>query len=466
MKKRFVSVLLVLALALGLGVPALAAGPSFADVPESYWGYADIEAVAEAGLMKGTGGDLFAPELKVSVAQFLTLLGRLVFPDVKAEGADWYGPYVTAAQDAKLLDGTQVDTGNVEAEISRYDMAVILRAAAKKLGVAEKSAQSSEVKDYLDIPTRYADAVLAVYGMGLIKGDQAGNFNGSNTMMRAEVATVIMRLARATGNQGGNTTEPEQPTEPELFHTVLSVRAFTPEQYSENKEGERTVSDVPLQLRYTEDGGNTSRLITEFSSYRAGSGNFVSVTLDIDQALVDNENGQFYFSGETEYNGQRLVTQDLRTDGRATIIPVKLEPLGRVKFHDAEVEMVPPTGFKRNITIRGSVHANTFDSALMPNISVDFKLYRDATGKIPGSNDVGTVMGSTVTDEDGAFRIETTLDTLDWILSTKCYRIEAHGMYQGKEWVTESWMKFMSLDEITSLEEWRLPKVWVEMKPI
>ena len=197
MKRKILSLMLAAALALGLAVPALAAGQTFTDVPSSYWGYADIEAVAEAGLMNGTGGGAFSPEMKVSVAQFLTLLGRLVFPGVKAEGSDWFGPYVTAAKEAKLLEGTQVDTGNVEAEISRYDMAVILRAAAKKLGVAEKSAQSSEVKDYLDIPTRYAEAVLAVYGMGLIRGDQAGNFNGSNTMMRAEVATVIMRLKNA-----------------------------------------------------------------------------------------------------------------------------------------------------------------------------------------------------------------------------------------------------------------------------
>lgn len=200
-KTRMLSMALALALLFGLGAPALAAGQTFSDVPESYWGYADIEAVAEAGLMNGTGNGAFSPEMKVSVAQFLTLLGRLVFPDVKTEGSDWFGPYVTAAQEAGLLTGSQVDVNNVEAEISRYDMAVILRAAAKKLGVAEKTAQSSEVTDYLDVPTRYAEAVLAVYGMGLIRGDQAGNFNGSNTMMRAEVATVIMRLKKIPEEQ-------------------------------------------------------------------------------------------------------------------------------------------------------------------------------------------------------------------------------------------------------------------------
>lgn len=200
-KTRTLALVLAVVMAFGLSAPVLAAGQTFSDVPEGYWGYADIEAVAEAGLMNGTGNGAFSPEMKVSVAQFLTLLGRLVFPEVKAEGADWFGPYVTAAQEAGLLAGSQVNTNNVEAEISRYDMAVILRAAANKLGVAEKAAQSSEVTDYGLVPTMYADAVLAVYGMGLIKGDQAGNFNGSNTMMRAEVATVIMRLKKIPEEQ-------------------------------------------------------------------------------------------------------------------------------------------------------------------------------------------------------------------------------------------------------------------------
>lgn len=206
MKKRILAALLTAVLTLGL-LPAAAAEGTFSDVPTTYWGYDYIETAAEAGLMKGTGGGKFSPELKVSVAQFLTLLGRLVFPDVKADGGDWYDPYVRAAKDAGLLTGSKADVNNVENEITRYDMAVILCAAAKKLGVTEKTAQPGEVADYMDIPALYIDAVLAVYGTGLIKGDQAGNFNGENTMTRAEVATVIARLLAI--QPGEATPEPE-----------------------------------------------------------------------------------------------------------------------------------------------------------------------------------------------------------------------------------------------------------------
>ncbi len=90
--------------------------------------------------------------------------------------------------------GTRADLSRINAEITRYDMAVILRAAAKTLGAAEKLAEPNQIGDYADILPEYRDAVRAVYGLGLIWGDGAGNFNGSNTMMRCEVAAVVRRL--------------------------------------------------------------------------------------------------------------------------------------------------------------------------------------------------------------------------------------------------------------------------------
>lgn len=215
MKKCILPMLLAVALCASLAAPALAAEPTFSDVPATHWGYADIEAAAKAGLMKGTGEGIFSPEAEVSAAQFLTLLGRLVFPEVKADGADWSGPYIAAAQEAGLLDGTQLDLDNMEAVIDRYDMAVMLRAAAKKLGVAEEKASSGKVADFSDVPARYADAVLATYGMGLIKGNQNKNFNGGNTMTRAEVAAVIMRLSKAADEARAALEEPAPTPEPQ-----------------------------------------------------------------------------------------------------------------------------------------------------------------------------------------------------------------------------------------------------------
>ncbi len=201
MKKRMWAMILAAALCLTFAPMASAFGPSwidgqtFGDVPESHWAFYDVEAVARDGLMLGTGEGLFSPDTKVTTAQFLTLIGRIVFPDtVVGEDEPWYGPYARACEDAGLLAGARADLSRINAEITRYDMAVILRAAAKELGAAEKLAEPSQIGDYADILPEYRDAVRAVYGLGLIWGDGAGNFNGSNTMMRCEVAAVVRRL--------------------------------------------------------------------------------------------------------------------------------------------------------------------------------------------------------------------------------------------------------------------------------
>lgn len=195
MIKKILSLALAIIMAVGLAAPTLAyTTPDFSDVPQSHWAYEAVMKMADAGVIKGTGNGMFSPEMKLSTEMFIVLVGRVVFPDAKAEGSDWSGPYVAEAKAKGLLDGTNITDSNLKGDISRYDMAVVLRAAGKQLGVTEKAAQQGEVTDYGEIPTKYAEAVLAVYGMGLIRGDQTGSFNGNNSMTRQEAATVMSRL--------------------------------------------------------------------------------------------------------------------------------------------------------------------------------------------------------------------------------------------------------------------------------
>lgn len=443
MKKKILSMALAVVLILGLAAPAVAAGQTFSDVPSSYWGYADIEAAAEAGLMNGTGNGKFSPNLKVSVAQFLTLLGRLVFPDTKVnEGDTWFGPYVTAAEKGGLLTGTQVNVNDVEAEISRYDMAVILRAAAKKLGVAEKAAQSSEVTDYLDIPNRYTEAVLAVYGMGLIKGDQAGNFNGSNTMVRAEVATVIMRLAKAKPGgtiNPGVTTDPEKPEETEkptepvepVEDKVVEYRVHGSVRKTDHAIG-RPVDDkhtylkgIPVKLYYTPDGGETSTLVAETVTDSDDLASY-DITFEapwswVSSANYENGNG-FYFSTETVLDGQRLVTSDLRTDGRAYKEVFYAKPGGSI-YHD--VELTPTDGEKAKFTYQGYIEAMIHPDHLyerLPGFTIQLHL---ADGRL---------VAEAVSKEDGTFSMECEVDALDggFDKHQQLYYTTASGYFEGE----------------------------------
>ncbi|MCI9263296.1 MAG: S-layer homology domain-containing protein [Oscillospiraceae bacterium] len=456
MMKKVVSLLLVLTLVLGLTVPTMAAGQTFDDVPESYWGYKDIEAVSEAGYMNGIGGGQFAPEMKVSVAQFLTLLGRLVFPEIEVkEGETWYGPYVTKAQESGLLTGSQVNTTDVFDEIPRYDMAVVLRAAAKKLGISETQAQASEVTDYPDIPTRYAEAVLTVYGMGLIKGDNAGRFNGASTMSRAEIATVIMRLDRATS--GGGTTppvptetapteivEPTFPPDEELVpYTVHGFIRKTDHVIGRPGDDKHTyLADVPFKVYYTADGGATSMLVYEgvtgnkewsnSNPHGVGKGE-CAFTLELPKDAFRGDGRGIYFSAETTLDGQSLVTSDLRTDGQAykEILYLRADSEFK-KWNSMDIELTPPNGEKAKFTFQGYVEGINF--------AKDEPDYRLANFSVKLHLEDGRVVGEAVSGSDGTFSMECEVDALDDGFSKEKaqYYISFSGYYRGVKYEWDS----------------------------
>ena len=384
--------------------------------------------------------------MKVSVAQFLTLLGRLVFPEVKVgENDSWYGPYVAKAQETGLLDGSQVNTADVFDEIPRYDMAVVLRATAKKLGISETQAQASEVTDYPDIPTRYAEAVLTVYGMGLIKGDNAGRFNGASTMTRAEIATVIMRLDRATA--GGTTPPSPTPTESAPVESVAPTVPPDEELVTYDVWGYVTKIDhvigqpandkdtwlhgTQLKLYYTGDGGKTSILVAEAT---AGSDSIAKYNMTFEApeswgSYANHEAGNgFYFSAETVLDSQRLVTCDLRTDGRAYKDILRIVPGKDGMYNYRGVELTVPDGEKAKFTFKGYVDGSNFamdaPDHRLPNFTVQLHLAD------------GTIVGETVSGADGCFSMECEVDALDggFDIEQKLYYVTSSGVYKGVEY--------------------------------
>lgn len=481
MKKRFVSFALVLVLALGLVSPAMAyTTPDFADLPSDNWAYDPVMRMADQGIIQGTGEGKFSPEMKVSVAQFLTLVGRIVFPDTTVGAGDtWYGPYMAAAQANGLLTGTQVDVNQPEAEISRYDMAVILRAAAKKLGKAETLAQQSQVTDFGMIPNMYTEAVLAVYGMGLIKGDGAGNFNGSNTMMRNETATVIDRLVALKGS-GNTSIDPETPSganpspspeaspspAPEIPAEPVMVTAETwgsilyyPTQGngSWDKDATKVTSDgIPFKILYTEDGGETSTLMGEGET--TGICSF-ELEFPVDKKLLDNPNGQFYISAQFEKDGQRFVTQDLRTDDRQALSLVRVYEKGHGQGGDF-VKLVPPGGQRWDFELKGKVPNEArvepnFTTPVPPDwhdispagFTVQLVYYPEPNlqNRVPTGKRI--VIGETKASEDCTFVMPVSIDTVDMV-STENFRIEFRGWYNGVEYFSRSTDELKTLSDI------------------
>ena len=186
---------------------ALAASPTFKDVPETHWAYTLVERAAADGIVNGVSPGVFSPATQVTSAQFFAMVERVCMPYAATGNPDvpWYEPYWDMASSTtyKLISNTAITKENFNKGISRYDMAQALYNYNNISEVGSSGfgglygitpASSSQIKDYNSIPEKYRTAVLWAYGAGALKGDEKGNFNGSNVMNRAEAATVMVRM--------------------------------------------------------------------------------------------------------------------------------------------------------------------------------------------------------------------------------------------------------------------------------
>lgn len=218
MRKRVLAMLLAAILTLGSAIPALAyEAPDFSDVPANHWAYAPIMEMAEQGVIKGVGGDRFDPNGKLTAEMFLTLIGRVIFPDVEADGEDWSGPYVAKMKDEDLLVGTSITDETEKDEITRYDVAQILNRIYSgnvyMMGTSEEDVERITDERELGDVARFWEfdgAMLAdwetiqndkksyevryVYVTGLMRGNAEGNFNGKATLTRMEAAVILQRF--------------------------------------------------------------------------------------------------------------------------------------------------------------------------------------------------------------------------------------------------------------------------------
>lgn len=214
MKKKLLSAVLALALCLSLTTPAIAAGQTFTDVTAGHWAYEYIEDMAARRVVNGVGGGKFAPDDKVSCADFSTMVARLLFPvELGREGttSPWWKAGADVLLEAGALAGTTArayyerlennwDSAVMTAPMTRYDMAQIMYNTLKALDFtmpssSELSAARTAIADYDDIPSDYSAAVTAMYALECLKGmDEQGNFRGSQQMDRAQACTVLVRM--------------------------------------------------------------------------------------------------------------------------------------------------------------------------------------------------------------------------------------------------------------------------------
>lgn len=164
------------------------------------WGKLYIEALFMRGIISGKGVGLFEPEAQITREEFVKLAVELFdltdktltsdFKDVAADA--WYAPYVASAKHHGIVNGISTGSFGVGLPITRQDMCKILYGMLDKMNLLTGAGSGElafydaiEIADYAVLPVR------TLVGLGIINGDDLGNFNPRNNATRQEAAKLI-----------------------------------------------------------------------------------------------------------------------------------------------------------------------------------------------------------------------------------------------------------------------------------
>ena len=202
----------LLAAAWLLPAAALGAG-GFTDVNSSNWYYDAVNYVVDRGLFKGTSDTVFSPNVSMSRAMFVTVLGRFAkvdesawtgsgsFGDVAA-GA-YYAGYAAWAKDKGVVTGLGQDRFGPDANITREQMCAMLNRFASAMGLSlSQTGSVSAFPDSGQISSWAKGDVDAMQLCGVIQGNANGMLNPQGSATRAEAATMLMRFERACSGSG------------------------------------------------------------------------------------------------------------------------------------------------------------------------------------------------------------------------------------------------------------------------
>ncbi len=179
---------------------------TFTDVSSGDWFAPYVKSISKTGLMIGVGGNRFAPESDITLAEVYTVTARIhaIYHTGSAEAADgydnqadkpWFYGYVKYCMDNGIQPG---EPGDVTQTAFRIECASLLSRALPKNELAEINTVAENAIP--DLPfSQNTENVYLLYRAGVLTGlDEAGNFFAESKIRRCEVAAIVSRLIDPT----------------------------------------------------------------------------------------------------------------------------------------------------------------------------------------------------------------------------------------------------------------------------
>lgn len=190
----------------------------FTDLVEDEWSIPAIKYVYSNRFFIGVDETTFGPELKMTRAMVITVLGRIAeangeeidddavsdFSDTDVDlsadpNADYFTKYVAWAQENKIVGGYGDNTFRPYEPVTREQLAAIIVRFSKYMGFTSNAENPIIFTDMTSVSDWAIDEVKAAGSAGFFEGYEDGSFRPQNAATRAEVAQVIQNYSKAIG---------------------------------------------------------------------------------------------------------------------------------------------------------------------------------------------------------------------------------------------------------------------------
>jgi len=172
----------------------------FDDIRTSY-AKNEIIHLHSKGIVSGTSENSFSPAQSITRAEFITVLGRLLklnpaespvtsFTDVPKN--TWYYGWIQAAVQLELASGRSGTTFAPKEAVTRQEAAVMIARVLKQTNRTTNN--QAAYKDVFQIANWASHSVAVLNKLGLMKGDETGNFRPTDPISRQEMAVLIDRV--------------------------------------------------------------------------------------------------------------------------------------------------------------------------------------------------------------------------------------------------------------------------------
>jgi len=176
---------------------------SFNDLGSAAWAKKPIEVLASKGILKGISETEYAPQEKITRADFLYYLVRALGVDAKVDGnfgdisrEAYYYKEIAVAKKLGITGGTGNNKFSPDESITRQDMMVLTERALRMLKKLEVQGSASDLDRFADktlIAAYATDSIASVVREELIVGS-GDRINPLGSTTRAEAAVFLYRI--------------------------------------------------------------------------------------------------------------------------------------------------------------------------------------------------------------------------------------------------------------------------------